>query len=525
MLTNQQEILKGGENGKIFLANNSSKSKLYTYLNLPLDDKMHMPPDGNSQLTENEKNLIKMWIDGGAQFDGFTTISDNELSNQILTYLPPLVADVEPPSKKNLVNLMENDFRVERISVESNFIDLKYDGLNFGSKQLNLLSKVSENIQRLDLSNVDISDINSSKLKKLKNLKYLNLTNSNLSTNDLNNLPESIEILILSKNIINPEELLSISSRPQIKKVFAYNTIQDNELKKSLTDQSNNKLYFGISLQDFSSLEGFPLERPIIEANGLEINPNPITDINPKFNRILFADSIYIEVNRAISEPTYRYTLNESEPDSLSSEYTKPLVFTQSGNFNVKAFKNGYRNSVTKSFYFDKVKANIDNYNLLTKAIDPYNNDILFDGQLASLDFRDGKWNGFIHEENEEKAKQLGRVENSGNLIVDFDLPKNKNVTEIAISCMESINNGFILLPESISLFDISDGKEQLINSVEIPKSTVDEADSKRLFKLTVSQKNLKRVRLKIKSNRKLPKGHVAEGQPGWLFVDEIYLL
>ena len=217
--------------------------------------------------------------------------------------------------------------------------------------------------------------------------------------------------------------------------------------------------------------------------------------------------------------------MNESEPDSLSSEYTKPLVFTESGNFNVKAFKNGYRNSVTKSFYFDKIKANIDKYDLLTKAIDPYNNDILFDGQLASLDFRDGKWNGFIYEENEEKAKQLGRIENSGNLIVDFDLPKNKNVTEIAISCMESINNGFILLPESISLYDISDGKEELINSVEIPKSTVDEADSKRLFKLTVSQKNLKRVRLEIKSNRKLPKGHVAEGQPGWLFVDEIYLL
>ena len=49
MLTNQQEILEGGENGKIFLANNSSECKLYTYLNLRLNDKMHMPPDGNSQ--------------------------------------------------------------------------------------------------------------------------------------------------------------------------------------------------------------------------------------------------------------------------------------------------------------------------------------------------------------------------------------------------------------------------------------------------------------------------------------------
>ena len=291
-----------------------------------------------------------------------------------------------------------------------------------------------------------------------------------------------------------------------------------------MTNQSNNKLYFGISLKDFSSLEGFPLEKPIVEANGLEINPNPITDINPKFNRILFADSIYIVVNRAISEPTYRYTLNESEPDSLSSEYTKPLVFTKSGNFNVKAFKNGYRNSITKSFYFDKIKANIDNYSLLTKAIDPYNNDILFDGQLASLDFRDGKWNGFIHEENEEKAKQLGRVENSGNLVVDFDLPKNI-VSEIAISCMESINVGFILFPESISLFDISNGKEKLIHSINIPKSSVDQPDSKRVYKLSLKQEKIDRVRLKIKSNRKLPKGHVAEGQPGWLFVDEIFLL
>ena len=105
----------------------------------------------------------------------------------------------------------------------------------------------------------------------------------------------------------------------------------------------------------------------------------------------------------------------------------------------------------------------------MTKAIDPYNNDILFDGQLASLDFRDGKWNGFIHEENEEKAKQLGRVENSGNLVVDFDLPKNI-VSEIAISCMESINVGFILFPESISLFDISNGKEKLLLHLQLLK-------------------------------------------------------
>ena len=525
MLTSEEQMNKGGENGKIFLANNSSDSKLYTYLNLPLNDKMHMPPDGNSQLTENEKNIIKMWIDSGAQFDGFTKIVDDDYSNEILNYLPPLVASVDPPSKNSLIKLIESNFRIERISIESNFIDLKYDGTSFGSKQFNLLLKVSENIQRLDLSNIDFSMINSTKLKKLKNLKYLNLTNTNFNSKDLYNIPETVEILILSKNNIEPENLLEISSRPQLKKVFAYNTISDDELKISLADQSNNKIYFGISLQDFSSLEGFPLEKPIIEANGIEINPNPITDINPKFNRTLFVDSILVKVVEAISEPLYRYTTDETQPDSLSSVYNGPMVFTKSGNFNVKAFKKGYRTSVAKSFYFDKIKSRINSYNLLTKAIDPYNSDILFDGQLASLDFRDGKWNGFIHEEDEEKAKQQGRIENSGNLIVDFELPSNKNISEIAISCMESINNGFILLPESISLYDVTNGNEEIISFLKIPKSTVDEADSKRVFKLSLKSQNIKKIRLKIESNRKLPKGHVAEGQPGWLFVDEIYLL
>ena len=524
MLASSADIMMGGENGQIISANNSSQSKLYNYLNLPINDKMHMPPDGNSQLTENEKKLIMMWIDSGAKFEGYTEIADDTFSNEILNYLPVL-SNVEAPSKKSLVKLLENNFRIERVSVESNFIDVKYVGKSFESKHLSFLLKIADNIQKMDLSNVDLSNINISKLLNFKNLKFLNLDNTKLEGNDFINLPKSLEFLIVNNNSLDPVDLISISNKPLMKKVYAYNTLDDLNLRESLTNETNGKLYFGISLQDFSSLEGFPLEKPIIEANGIEINPNPIADINPSFNRILFVDSIEVKVNKAISDPTYRYTLDETEPDSISKIYNQSLIFTESGNFNVKAFKKGYRNSVTKSFYFDKIKANVNNYSLVSKNIDPYNNDILFDGQLGSLDFRDGKWNGTFHEEDKEKAKQQGRRENSGNLIVDFDLPKNKNVSEIAVSCMESINVGFILHPESISLFDISDGSEKLISFISIPKSKVDEPDSKRIFKLDLKQKNIQKVRLKIKSNRKLPKGHVAEGQPAWVFVDEIFLL
>ena len=64
-----------------------------------------------------------------------------------------------------------------------------------------------------------------------------------------------------------------------------------------------------------------------------------------------------------------------------------------------------------------------------------------------------------------------------------------------------------------------------MLHSINIPKSSVDQPDSKRVYKLSLKQEKIDRVRLKIKSNRNLPKGHVAEGLQGWVFVDEIFLL
>ena len=78
MLTSVDQIMKGGEYGKIVEVSNSDKSRLYTYLNLPLDDEHHMPPDGNAQPTENEIELIKLWIDNGADFENYLQIGEDD---------------------------------------------------------------------------------------------------------------------------------------------------------------------------------------------------------------------------------------------------------------------------------------------------------------------------------------------------------------------------------------------------------------------------------------------------------------
>ena len=185
MLTSVEQILKGGEDGKIIEISNSDKSRLYTYLNLPLEDKLHMPPDGNAQPTENEIELVKLWIDNGADFENYFQIGEDDYSKEILDFLPKQIADVDPPKRSQLEKLIENEFRVERISSENNFIDIKFQGKIFKQNYFNLLSKVGENIKRLDLSFVDLSSVNLSKIDDLENLTYLNLNNTSLSSENL----------------------------------------------------------------------------------------------------------------------------------------------------------------------------------------------------------------------------------------------------------------------------------------------------------------------------------------------------
>ena len=493
MLTSVEQILKGGEDGKIIEISNSDKSRLYTYLNLPLEDKHHMPPDGNAQPTENEIELIKLWIDNGADFENYFQIGEDDYSKEILDFLPKQIADVDPPKRSQLEKLIENEFRIERISSENNFIDIKFQGKIFKQNYFNLLSKVGENIKRLDLSFVDLSSVNLSKLDDLENLTYLNLNNTSLSSEDLEKLDLDIQTLILSNNDIDVGVFEKFISNPINERVFAYNTITDLELTKEIAASSNNKIYFGISLDDFAS--NVPLKTPIV---------NPI--------QTLFSNSIDVEIVEDISKPEYRYTINGDEPDSLSTLYVGPINIDKSSNLKFKAFKKGSRPSPVKEIFYRKTAARITDFELLSSTVPPYAaENILSDNAVGSFDFRDGSWNGFIKKDSR-----------SGDMIAEFSIPE--GVKEIGISCLTDYG-AYILFPTKIELYDISAGNDELVYSKNVYSKKFDEENGPlHTYRVPVNEK-LKKVRLKVISNKKLPKGHPAEGEPAWLFIDEVMLM
>ena len=492
MLSSIDKILIGGEKGQIIKSNSSVDSRLYTYLNLPIDDEMHMPPDGNSQLNENEKELIKLWIDEGADFYNFRNMNDDNFSKEILSFLPKEIASVDPPNRNDLIKLIENEFRIERISTENNFIDIKYQGKSFKQSYLRLLSKVSDNIKRLDLSFIDLSSIDLSRLDDFDNMTYLNLNNTKLTTKKLQKLNLDIQTLILSNNNFDVSVFDKFILNPTNERVFAYNTISDLDLTKEISAKSNNKIYFGVSLDDFAS--NVPLKIPII---------TPI--------QTLFSSTIDVEVVSDITKPDYRYTIDGEEPDSLSKLYVGPINIDISSNLKFKAFKKGSRPSPVKEVFYRKIAAPITDFELLSTTVEPYAaKNILSNSEVGSADFRDGTWNGFI--------KSDAR---SGDMIAEFSVPE--GVNEIGISSLTDYG-AYILFPTKIELYDISIGNDELVYSKNISRKFDEENAPLHTFRIPIN-KNLKKVRLKVISNKKLPKGHPAEGEPAWLFIDEIMLL
>ena len=492
MLSSIDKILLGGEKGQIIKSNSSVDSRLYTYLNLPIDDEMHMPPDGNSQLNDNEKELIKLWIDEGADFYNFRKMNDDNFSKEILSFLPKEIASVDPPNRNDLVKLIENEFRIERISTENNFIDVKYQGKSFKQSYLRLLSKVSDNIKRLDLSFVDLSSIDLSRVDNFENLTYLNLNNTKLTTKKIQKLDLDIQTLILSNNDFDVSVFDKFISNPTNERVFAYNTISDLDLTKEISANSNDKIYFGVSLDDFAS--NVPLKIPIITPS-----------------QTLFSNTVDVEVVSDITNPDYRYTINGDEPDSLSNLYVGPIKIDRSSNLKFKAFKKGSRPSPVQEVFYRKIAAPITDFKLLSTTVEPYAaKNILSNNEVGSADFRDGTWNGFIKSDTR-----------SGDMIAEFSLPE--GVNEIGISSLTDYG-AYILFPTKIELYDISLGNDELVYSKNISRKFDEENAPLYTFRIPIN-KNLKKVRLKVISNKKLPKGHPAEGEPAWLFIDEIMLL
>ena len=66
ILTTEEKILEGGKNGPIWRSGDALNSHIIENINLPEDEKKHMPPKGKPQLSQEQIDLLFAWIQSGA---------------------------------------------------------------------------------------------------------------------------------------------------------------------------------------------------------------------------------------------------------------------------------------------------------------------------------------------------------------------------------------------------------------------------------------------------------------------------
>ena len=231
-LSTLEGLKKGGENGVVFHANDAEKSELFSRLVLPAEDDDHMPPKEKRQPQKEEIELIKLWLDAGASFEG--TLGEARPAAKLLD---PFFEKLEVPfypqtelaevSADSIAVLKKMGFFVEPVHLGSAM--LKVSCLNFRDFQnadLSKLSLLGGNLAYLDLNDTQISGEILSQIAAFPNLTVLKLNGTLIEGKDLPPLQQSLNLkhLYLNGTLINPEDLVALESLPALEKVYAYDT-------------------------------------------------------------------------------------------------------------------------------------------------------------------------------------------------------------------------------------------------------------------------------------------------------------
>ncbi|HSG68003.1 MAG TPA: chitobiase/beta-hexosaminidase C-terminal domain-containing protein, partial [Bacteroidales bacterium] len=220
-----------------------------------------------------------------------------------------------------------------------------------------------------------------------------------------------------------------------------------------------------------------------------------------------FNTAVKVELTAARGE--IRYTLDGSLPDIDSKVYTAPVELMKSAVFSAAAF-DGNRMSmvVTKSFTLTEKKPLV--------YMSPFDNRYsgggffaLIDGKYGSLNYSDGKWQGF---------RTVGL-----DAVVDLGAPK--KISSVSANFLVN-HEGWIFLPTSFKVFTSDDMKQFTLQGEitgEIPK----DFEEARTQKLTVGGLDVTARYVRISAPTAGPAPAwltVAKGRPTWLFIDEVVI-
>ncbi|MGP1992421.1 c-type cytochrome domain-containing protein [Zobellia laminariae] len=232
LLNSEEGILNGGENGFVIETSKSSESELFTRLILPMDNDDHMPPEGKTQPSKEEVELVRAWIDSGSSFE--KTIAESGLEKELFISFFPKKEDFDHPnieislaSEEQIKAIEATGIHIDQISKSSNFLSAScINKPTFTDTDFEALLPIKEQISRLDLGQTQITDDIFSKLIELPNLTILLLDNTSITGKDLSLLAslEHLKSINLTSTTIKTEHLAALNKFKKLQQLYLHGT-------------------------------------------------------------------------------------------------------------------------------------------------------------------------------------------------------------------------------------------------------------------------------------------------------------
>ena len=494
-LASKEGVLKGGENGAVFEAGNSLNSTLISHLLLPTEEKLHMPPKGKPQMTNEEVKLLTWWVESGASFTQLVQDINADDPVQIIIanyFMPEKDLDIDFISKEEIAALNTEVISVKQIAEDKPYLEV-YIGqqgeldiaqvktlrkikaqiysLDLGGSYVDksILKEVArfENLHRLYLDNTAADDNMLSAIRKLKNLEYLNLYGTKVTKKGATQmlLLESIEKLFLWQTAIEEDDLTTFQK-----------DFPDVEINGGLSKDS-----------EFTKAE---LVIPKME-----------------FESTFFSDEMSVSIPYNLANTEIFYQLGTADPKLYDGD---DIILTKSTKLTVFAKKEGWEDSPIAEQVFIKIRPN--SLNTTTLKHNPKGSykakgvKTLFDLTKGSENFRDGNWLGF----------------NGDDLIADVVLKESRTLESVYISTMDDTGS-WIFPPTELEVWG-GPSANQLTKLQSLSLTPPDGPQPKhmKIHQLTFEASSFKHLRIVAKNYGNLPEWHPGKDTPAWLFIDEI---
>ncbi len=236
VLTNQESILKGGEDGEVVLASHAMQSPLFQRVTLPQSSKKFMPPKGEA-LSYSELKVMEWWINSGASFDKKLSEYDDLPGELTALLLRDYHLDASPRpiydllsapklSEANIQDISNAGFNIKTLANNHPLYDVSSSRKGVDANAINALLEAKEQITWLNLSNKGVTDEMMQTIGQLPNLTRLMLPNNPISDSGLaylKGLPH-LQILNLYGTSITDESLKVIEEMPTLKHVYLWQT-------------------------------------------------------------------------------------------------------------------------------------------------------------------------------------------------------------------------------------------------------------------------------------------------------------